>query len=160
MANVNRYHHGKQTIVQMPVASATVIEIGDFVCYTSGYAVSPSSFKTGNAASTNARAAAEAAFVGMALSASASGETDPINVDISLESVYELALKAAAALSFTDKIEIYAASWAAASFVCEDDTCVAGATSQIAVCVKEKSATGTKVLAKMIPNLLMNKPQA
>jgi len=137
----------------MPVASATVIEIGDTIHLVSGLAVNAA----GLAKETDDTAARETAadtIIGMARTASANGETDPVVVDISLEAIYELDLQSAGALSFGDLVEIFASL----SYVV-DQQFVAGSTSPVAVCVKEKPATGTKFLAKLVPQKLLNTPQ-
>ena len=154
MANKNRYRFGQQTIVEVPVASATVIEKGDFICLVSGLAVPAGSVADAGDAAANREAVADA-FLGIAQNASANGETKPIMVDIGLESVHALDLASAAALSFGDLIEIYADTNAAT-----DQTTVAGSTSPVAVCVKEKGSTGTEFLAKLVPQKLLNTPNA
>jgi len=153
MANKNRYHHGHQNIVQMPVASATVIEIGDFIAISSGKAIPVGGIADAGDAAANREAAADA-FIGIAQSASANGETDDVLVDISLEAVHELTLQTAAALSFGDYIEIYADTAG-----CHDQLVVAGSTSPVAFCVKEKAATGTAVLACLANQTLLRERQ-
>lgn len=153
MSDVERYRRGPQTLISVPVATATVIEKGDHIVLVSGYAKLPSSIADAGDAAANREAAADA-FIGIAQEPSANGETKPIAVDISLESIHELTLEAAAAVSVGDLIEIYATTLASS-----DDTCVAGATSPIAVCVEDK-ASSTSILAKLVPQKLINTPQA
>jgi hypothetical protein len=154
MADVERYVRGSQTIIKVPVASATVIEKGDFVCIVSGAAVAAGGVADAGDAAANREAVADA-FAGIAQSASDNGETDPVLVDISLESIHNLDLQAAAALSVGDLVEIYADTAAA-----DDDTSVAGTTSPVAVCVEDKGATGTTFKAKLVPQKIFNTPQA
>jgi len=153
MANVERHRYGVQTIIPVPVASATVIAKGDFVCLVSGAAVPASDVADGGDAAANREAAAEA-FIGLAQTASADGDTDDLLVDISMESIHSLTQAAAAAVSVGDLIEIYATTAAAS-----DQTVVAGSTSHIAVVVREKSATGTEILCKLVPQKLINTAQ-
>lgn len=154
MANTERFLRGLQTPIEVPVASATVIEKGDFICLVSGNAVPAGSVADAGDAAANREAVADA-FIGMALTASASGETDPVIVDCSDNAIYKLTLQTAAAVSVADLIEIYATTAAAS-----DQLVVAGSTSPIAVVVKEKSASGTDVECKLLPSKLMGTPNA
>ena len=99
MANANRYRHGTRLLVKVPVASATVIEKGDFVLISSGKATTPSQlYAQGSELATAAltKQGIANAFLGIAERASASGETEDVLVDISIQSVYELKRNAAA----------------------------------------------------------------
>jgi len=87
MANAHNYRHGPQLFVRPAVDSSTVIELSDLL-YLDTDDVKPASAITW-ASDAAAQAAFADAFLGVACDASASGETDPINVDISTTSVYE-----------------------------------------------------------------------
>ena len=154
MAQVERYRHGSQTLIAMPVLSATVIEKGDFVALSAlnETVVNVAAIADAGDAAANREAAADA-FLGIAQTASASGETEDVVVDISLESIHELTLQTAAALSFGDFVEIYADTGGS-----HDQLCVAGSTSGIAVCVKEISS-GTDFLAKLTQQDKLNLEQ-
>jgi len=152
MANVERFRYGTQTLIPVPVESATVVEKGDFICLGSGYAVPAGSVADAGDAAAN-REAIEAVILGIANTASASGKTDDVLVDISLEAIYELTQQTAAAVSVADLIEIYATTAAA-----DDQLVVAGSTSPIAVVVRAKGATGTGILCKLTPQVLLNAP--
>ena len=141
MSNVARYLRGQQCVIEVPVESATVIEIGDFIILVSNYAVNVAIMADPTGGAAAVREAAADIFVGPALTASASGETALVQVDISIESVYKLSQKAAAAINVGNQLEIYAAATA-----CEDQTVVEGTTSPVATCIKEKGATGTDVI--------------
>lgn len=154
MANVERFRYGTQTLIPVPVESATVIEKGDHICMVSGYAVPAGSVADAGDAAANREAVADA-YLGIANTASAAGETDDVMVDISLEAIYELTQQSAAAVSVADLIEIYATTAAA-----DDQLVVAGSTSPVAVVVREKGATGTGILCKLVPQKLLNTPQA
>ena len=154
MANKERFRRGTQNIIEVPVASATVIEKGDFICLVSGKAVPAGSVADAGDAAANREAVADV-FLGIAQNASADGETDPVLVDISLESIHELDLQTAAAVSVADLVEIYATTAAAAN-----QLVVAGTTSPVAVVVKEKGATGTGILCKLTPQKLLNTAQS
>lgn len=87
MANSHNYRHGPQLFVRPAVDSSTVIELSDLL-YLDTDDVKPASSITW-ASDAAAQAAFADVFLGVACDASASGETDPINVDISTTSVYE-----------------------------------------------------------------------
>jgi len=163
MANANRYRRGKRQLVQVPVASATVIEKGDFVLLASGKATTPSQkYPDGSeaAAAATVRDGCADVFVGIAENASRDGDTDDILVDVSLDSIYEFTQASAEDISFGDPVAILANSTASASYTGADDsidTVANGATNPIAVCVKNHdSAEGTGVLCKLLPNTVMN----
>jgi len=167
MSNVNRYRRGKRNLVEVPVASATVIEKGDFVVLSSGKATTPSQLHADGsetATATLARDGCADVFVGIAEEASASGDTANILVDVSLESIYELQQATAEAISFGDLVAIKANSTASASYVCADDSIDSvtnGSTDPIAVCVKSHTADeGTGTLCKLLPSKTMNPAQS
>lgn len=89
MANTFRYRFGDRQLVKVAVASATVIERGDMVCLASDLAI-PISSITWDTDLATTQGAAAAAFAGIAVDASAAGEDDDINIDISPVSVYEM----------------------------------------------------------------------
>lgn len=94
MANRMRYRHGQQSLRKLAVASATVIEQGDLVWMntsTSPSTIKPASDFTWDTNLATTQASFAALFVGVALTSSASGETDPVTVDVSPLSVYEYA---------------------------------------------------------------------
>ena len=74
MANVMRHRYGAKNPVLAEVESATVIEIGDLIALTSSYAVPFSTY----AVASDEYAADR--FLGVAMQASATGETTPIRV--------------------------------------------------------------------------------
>jgi len=155
MANVARYLRGWQCPIEIPVESATVIEKGDFVLLDSNYAINAAIMADPTGGATAVREAAADIFAGIALTASASGETDPVQVDISTISVYRLTQKTAAAIHVGDQVEIYAATTA-----CEDQTVVEGSDSPVATCVKQKGATGTDVECVLAPRKIFHTVQS
>jgi len=87
MRNIHR--SGQQTLRSYPVASATVINIGDMVWTNSGEVKAAGDFTwTTDLATTRANFAA--LFVGIARTPSAAGETTNVQVDVSPEAVYEI----------------------------------------------------------------------
>ncbi len=144
MANKIRHLYGDDQPILVPVESATVIEIGDFVLLSSDYAIQASDLADAGDAAANREACADI-FIGIAESASASGETEPVRVGTA--GVWLLTQKSAAAIHVGDPVEIYASA-----DHCEDQTVVEGATSPIGVCVEE-SAAGGDIKVKILPNL-------
>lgn len=143
MANKERTRWGSKCIVPIAVESATVINKGDHVAVDGNYAVPFNLMNDPGDAAANREAAADH-FWGIAQAASAAGETDPINVDISNESVYDFELQTAATLSFGAQLEPYSDGGA-----CNAQQVVAGTTSQIAATV-ETITSGTTVKGVML----------
>lgn len=89
MANQLRYRSGQVELRKVRVDADTVIEAGDLVFLDNDDAKPASEFTwTSNLATT--QAAFAAAFLGVAHQASAAGDTDPVSVDVSPFSVYEM----------------------------------------------------------------------
>lgn len=148
--NQGRYHSGPQSIVSVPVESATVIYVGDNVCLDGGYAVPASSLSDAGDAAANRENAADN-FLGIALTASASGETEKVQVDVSNEAIFKLELQTEASLSFGAGLEIYATATAPSAY-----QFVAGTTSKVAVTV-EDITSGTTIKAKLLPQVRMHR---
>ncbi len=90
MANSFSYRQGQRELVKLPVATATVIEIGDIVAWhSSDSEVHPASDEPWdtNEATTQANFADH--FMGIAVESSSSSQNDDITVDISALAVYE-----------------------------------------------------------------------
>lgn len=85
---MTRFRSGLVQLVRFPVSAGTVIEPGDLL-YVSGGVVAPAADFTWTTDLATTQAAFAAAFVGVAYSASADGETEPVSVDISPLAVYE-----------------------------------------------------------------------
>ena len=152
MSNTNRVRWGEQGIIPFAVESATVIEIGDFVGISNNYLINIASLADAGDAAANREAGADI-FVGIALSASASGETDDVLVQTA--GVVMLNQKTAAAIHQGDPVEIYASADG-----CEDQTIVEGSTSAIAVCVKTHTDSTTETLCKLLPSKILGTAQA
>lgn len=85
------YQGGEVDLREVPVASATVIAAGDLVYVASGLAKPAAALAwTTNLATT--QAAFADAFIGVAWSSSANGDTTPIFVDVSPQSLYNVAV--------------------------------------------------------------------
>jgi hypothetical protein len=155
MADNQRYRRGPTTLIQVPVASSTVINKGDLISLSDGKAVPlDNTYDTSSAAAAIKEAASDA-FVGVAHSASANGDTDDVLVDISLESIYEFPQQAAAAISVGDLLTVYAAN----SGDNMDGQLITSDTGSWAMftCVREhSSAAGVNTLIKMTPQKLFN----
>lgn len=79
MANVMRWRYGDTNPVMLPVASATVIEIGDLVYQSSGNALPASELADAGTEAGNQEAFHDA-FIGVAMQASAGGMTNPVRI--------------------------------------------------------------------------------
>jgi len=74
-----RYRHGDTNPVTVPVASATVIEIGDLVYLASGAALPATSLADAGTKAQNQEAFHDA-FIGVSMTRSRNGDTTPITV--------------------------------------------------------------------------------
>jgi len=83
-----RFRSGLVQLVRFPVSSGTVIEPGDLLFLSAGV-VAPAADFTWTTDLATTQAAFAAAFVGVAYTGSADGETEPVSVDISPLAVYE-----------------------------------------------------------------------
>ena len=83
-----RFRSGLVQLVRFPVSAATVIEPGDLLFLSSGL-VAPAADFTWTTDLATTQAAFAAAFVGVAYTGSADGETEAVSVDISPLAVYE-----------------------------------------------------------------------
>ena len=93
MANAFTYRHGPRKPVIWAVLSATVIEVGDMVygvIDSDSAEVKPASDFTWDTNLATTQGSFAAQFVGIAMESSASGQTDPISIDTSSNSVYEM----------------------------------------------------------------------
>ena len=161
MSNKHRYRRGDQEIIEVPVDDTTLVEIGDFMCRVVAADSAddatltddnccPVTYLVDAGSAAQNRAAAQAEFLGVALTQSLEDQTDDIL--IATKGFFELTQKAAAAIDVGDHVEIYSSD-----VNCEDQTVVEGATTPIAACVKDKpSTTLTGVLCKLLPSLLMD----
>lgn len=150
MSNTNRVRYGDQRIIPMPVESATVIEIGDFVIIQSNYLVPMTDLTDVGTAAQNVTAG-EAAFVGLALSATKVGETDDVLVQTA--GVVMLDQYLAAAIHIGDPIKLYAAS---TDLPPTNQTMQEGTGDTIAVCVKTHDNSTTETLCLLFPTVIMD----
>jgi hypothetical protein len=148
----DRYFNGPRQLIGVPVASATIIDKGDFVCIVSGYAVPASDVADAGTAAQNREAAADA-FAGIAETATTTGKTDDIQVDISTHAQFNCDLEAAAAHSVGDLLEIYATTAAASR-----NTLVAGTDAPVAVVTKNQ-ASQTQHRVSLVPQLIFKTAQ-
>lgn len=145
--NRERYVSGPQSLVNVPVAAATVIYKGDFVVLDplTGKGMAASGLADAGDAAANREAAADN-LIGIAQTAHRA--TDPagfVVVDCSCESIFQGELASAASLSFGAALEIYASADAPSAY-----QMVAGTTSKVAVAMEEITA-GTDIKCKLLP---------
>ena len=145
--NRERYVSGPQQIVNVPVAAATVIYKGDFVCLdpVTGLGMSAGDLADAGDAAANREAAADN-LIGVAVVGHRS--TDPagtIAVDCSTQAIFQCDLQAAASLSFGAALEIYASADHASDY-----QMVAGTTSKVAF-TAEAITSGTDIKVILLP---------
>ncbi len=88
MASIQRHRYGSQGIVVMPVASATVVEVGDMVGEDGSGNVLTAAQETWNTTLLITQNDFKAVFVGVAIEASAAGEVRDIAV--ATEGIFEM----------------------------------------------------------------------
>ena len=150
MANTNRIRWGEQGVIPLPVESATVIEIGDFVIIQSNYLLSVVGLTDAGDAATN-EAAGQVALVGLALSATKDGETEDVLVQT--EGVVMLDQYTAAEIHVGDPITLYAVDTNTAPSA---QLMQEGTGDTIAVCVKTHDSSTTETLCKLFPTVVMH----
>ena len=160
MANKERTLYDDHLTVYIAVDSTTVVEKGDFICIavaadeaddanvTTGYGCPPT-YLVDAGTDTQNRAAVDAQLLGIALSASANGETAEIAVGTN--GTFILDQKAAAAIHIGDNIEPYASATNG-----EAQTIVEGDTSVIGTCIKTKTSTSLTEVYVLLQPVLMN----
>lgn len=160
MAEVERWMRGclERTLVQVDkFAQADAIEKGDFILVFQGKAINPSKLGSIYSSATVARREGSMMFGGVARNSSPADSTRQVQLDISVDnSIYKLTQCAAAAASITDKFGICAVSDADGNWGLEDQKVEPDCSYPIAVLVESKPATGTDILAKLLPTKLFN----
>lgn len=131
---------GQQIVRSFPVDSTTVIAIGDLVFLDTDDLKPAASFTWNtNIATTQGDFAAK--FAGVALTASASGETDPVQVDIGPACVYEMDIASATPVQG----DSYGPAKASGNALENQKLVSATATSCIARIAKRYTAATTRV---------------
>lgn len=156
MAQTERWMNGPQPrkLVPLRVASATVIEKGDFVLIWQGMAIPPSLIGYIYGSATTARREGAMLFGGIARNSSPAGQTNLVQIDVSPESLYKLTLCTAAAASVADLYGICAVSNAGGLWALEDQKVEPDCSYPIAVLMEEKAAAGTDIYASLVPSKL------
>lgn len=160
MSEVERWMRGclERTLVQIEkYAAANNVEKGDHVLIFQGKAVIPSDLGQIYSSATVARREGSMMFGGIARNSSPANSTRLVQLDISVDnSIYKLTQCVAAAASITDKFGICAVSDADGNWGLEDQKVEPDCSYPIAVLVETKPATGTDILAKLLPTKLFN----
>jgi hypothetical protein len=155
MGNRMRWRYGDTHPVVLPVASDTVIEIGDLLYQSSGAALPASSLEDLGSEAGNQEAFHDA-FVGVAMQHSPAGSTDPVRVATS--GVFEFD---AASATF-DVGDLIGADEASNGTELEDQVVVEVATPNLAVgrCAKRVNPAANRVLVEIVSTILRGGPQA
>lgn len=151
------HRYGKAELVKAAVASATVIERGDLVYFdTSTHQVKNAAAFTWDTNLATTQAAFAEVFLGIAEEASASGETDPISINVSRDAVYEIDC-----VSGTYHLDdAFGPDEDSGSVMFDQKLETATEAASIARCVKEMSAAGTRVYVKFAPAYSMSNVNA
>ena len=151
----NRYLHrrGDPQMVKAQVDSATVINIGDLICISSGKAI-PAASVTWNTNIATTQEAMHDAFLGIALEQSRAGDTDDISVATAGEVEFDCA---SASFALGDLV----GSAKQTGNAIESQKVVSVATANLAVGrVCKITASQTKVTVRIQSVLLTGGPQA
>lgn len=155
MANQMRWRYGATNPVMLPVDSSTVIEIGDLM-YLDTDDVKPASALSDAGDEAGNQEALHDGFAGIAMQASASGDTSDIRV--ATTGVFEFDC-AAATFEVGDFV---GASENGAGNALENQIVKAasGANLSIGRCAKRVASSGTKVYVDVVSTALKGGPQA
>ncbi|WP_442483996.1 hypothetical protein [Aeoliella sp. SH292] len=155
MANQMRWRYGDTSPVMLPVDSATVVEIGDLV-YLDTDDAKPAGAQADAASLTGNQEAFHDKFAGVAMQASASGDTAPIRVATS--GVFEFGCGSATfeVGALVGPVENGAGS------ALENQKVVAVAAHNLAIgrCAKRVNPAATSVYVDIISTVMKGGPQA
>jgi hypothetical protein len=149
MANKMRWRYGDTNPVMLPVAAATVIEIGDLVYQVSGAAKPASAFADLGTEAANQEAFHDG-FVGVAMQHSPDGSTDPVRIATS--GVFEMDC-----LSATFNLgDMLGSDEDAGGTTLQNQVVVKVLTPNLAIgrCAKRVNPAGTRVLVEVDSTVL------
>ena len=155
MANTMRWRYGETSPVMLPVDSATVIEIGDLL-YLDTDDAKPASAAPDQGTELANQQVFHDIFAGVAMQASAAGDTQPIRVATS--GVFEFDC-----LSATLEVgDLIAPDEDAGGTALLDQTVakVTATNAAIGRCAKRVNPAGTRVLVDIVSAVLRGGPQA
>jgi hypothetical protein len=154
MSNTMRWRYGDTDPVMLPVAEATIIEIGDLVYQASGLARPASQLADLGTEAANQEAFHDA-FVGVAMQASPAGSSDSIRVATS--GVFEFDC-----LSTTAEVgDLFGVDEDGTGTELLDQTVakVAGANLAVGRCAKRINPAGTRALVEIVSTVMRGGPQ-
>ena len=155
MANTMRWRYGDTSPVMLPVDSATVIEIGDLV-YLDTDDAKPASAQADQGSESANQQSFHDNFAGVAMQASASGDTEPIRV--ATAGVFEFDC-----LSTTLEVgDLMAPDENAGGTALLNQTVaeVTGASAAVGRCAKRLNPAGTRVLVDIVSSVMKGGTQA
>ncbi|WP_425396705.1 capsid cement protein [Aeoliella sp.] len=155
MANKMRWRYGDTNPVMLPVDSTTVIEIGDLVYLDTDDAKPASSLTDAGTLAANQEALHDV-FVGVAMQASATGQTADIRV--ATTGVFELEC-ASATFELGDLV---GGDENAGGTALEDQQAIAVTSEDLAIgrCAKREGAASTSVYVEIVGTVTRGGPQA
>lgn len=154
MSNVMRWRYGDTNPVMLPVASSTVIEIGDFIYQSSGAALPASEIADVGTEAGNQEAFHDL-FVGVAMQASPNGVSNPIRVATS--GVFEFDC-----LSTTAEVgDLLGVDEDGTGTELANQLVAKVATANLAVgrCAKRANPAATRLLVEIVSTVLRGGPQ-
>jgi hypothetical protein len=155
MANTMRWRYGDTAPVMLPVDASTVIEIGDMVFLDTDDAKPASALSDQGTEAANQQLF-HTKFAGVAMQASASGETNAIRV--ATTGVFEFdclsaTLEVGDLLSSDENV-------AGTALLNQTVVKVTGTTAAVGRCAKRLNPAGTRVLVDVVSSVMYGGPQA
>jgi len=154
MSNVMRWRYGDTNPVVLPVASSTVIEIGDFIYQASGEAL-PSSEIADVGTEAGNQEAFHDVFVGVAMQASPSGVAGPIRIATSGVFEFECLPVTAEVGDLIGVDEEGSGTELTTQMVAK----VATANLAIGRCAKRANPAATRLLVEIVSTVMRGGPQ-
>ena len=154
MANTMRWRYGDTNPVMMPVADATVIQIGDLVYQSAGLA-KPAEMQADLGTEAGNQEAFHDNFIGVAMQASPAGAVEPIRVATSGAFEFDC-------LSTTAEVgDLFGADEDGAGVELMNQTVAKVATANLAIgrCAKRINPAGTRALIDIVSTVLRGGPQ-
>jgi hypothetical protein len=150
-----RWRYGDTSPVMMPVDAATVIEIGDLV-FLDTDDIKPAAAQSDQGSEAGNQQLFHDGFAGVAMQASAAGDTHPVRV--ATTGVFEFDC-AAATFEVGDLVGVDE-NGAGNALLNQSAAVVAGADAAIGRCAKRVDPAGTRVMVDIVSTVMKGGPQA
>jgi hypothetical protein len=150
-----RWRYGDTSPIMMPVDAATVIEIGDLV-FLDTDDIKPAAAQSDQGSEAGNQQLFHDGFAGVAMQASAAGDTHPVRV--ATTGVFEFDC-AAATFEVGDLVGVDE-NGAGSALLNQSAAVVAGADAAIGRCAKRVDPAGTRVMVDIVSTVMKGGPQA